>query len=37
MDNAVHGNWSKDGQVFITGNKLGTISLYGHKNEAHKF
>lgn len=37
MDNPVHGNWSLDGRAFITGNKLGTISLYTHHDEVYRY
>ena len=30
MDNPLHGNWSRDGTLFIFGNKHGTISLYAN-------
>lgn len=37
MDSPVHGNWSKDGRAVIVGNKLGTISLYTHRDEEIKY
>lgn len=37
MDNPLHGSWSRDGRAFIVGNCLGTISLYGHESESHRY
>lgn len=37
MDNPVHGCWAPDGRAFVTGNSLGTISLYAHEDQAHQY
>lgn len=37
LDNPLHGSWSPNGQAFISGNCLGTITLYSHKELAHQY
>lgn len=37
MDNPLHGSWSRDGNAYISGNSLGTISLYSIEDVHHQY
>jgi hypothetical protein len=37
MDNPLDGKFSKDGNSFIVGQQLGTLSLFSNKGNSHQY